>query len=56
MARPIEPTPVLSEEDSRALLASLEPCASKEEMARRRAAARRWFQEVTRPKGFPRTP
>ena len=50
MAKPIEPTPPLSEEDSRTLLASLETGVSVAEMDRRRVSARAWAARLEAPK------
>jgi len=50
MAKPIEPTPPLDAEDSERLLRDLENVCSPEEAERRRATAKRWLAEVTRPK------
>jgi hypothetical protein len=48
VARPIQPTPVVTGEDADALMASVENVASPEEIARRKLAARRFLQTVTR--------
>jgi len=50
MARPILASPTLNEEDSEALLRSLERHCSDEEFDRRVAAAKRRIAEMMRPK------
>jgi len=46
MARPIEPTPPIVSDDADRLLEHLSKVASPDEIARRRAAARRHLAEV----------
>ncbi len=50
MAKPIEPTPVLTVEDSEALLTEVRGGVSSEEMDRRREAGRAWAARVAAPK------
>lgn len=54
MAKPIEPTPVLKGDDAKRLLLSLERHATRDEIDRRRVAARTFLGLVTKPKRFGR--
>ena len=48
MAKPIEPTPTLHGEDAERVLVSLHIVAAPDELARRRDAARKFAETVTK--------
>lgn len=51
MARPIEPTPALNEEESEKLLAELACSVDPQALAQRRERASNWLDQIMRPKG-----